>query len=259
MDNFTSVRKPIGLREAVNAIEELCANSVPYENTKITPILVELDAGNGQTTFAKYVAQMMIKHKVRQVVGLTTYLEFTVSTREDQMQMIFGDIARSARGVNNFESVILFDVTALCDCIHEKQTNYFLMRLQEVAKHAVVLLCISPSKVKNAAKRDELKNKLKANIHGLQTVEVNPYTNSELTQMVLAKLDDYGVDIVDEDIFTEKLEQVVAGRTLSFARETEVIAETLVKEASVGRFSAVLDVDGLARAFPNICRKGVVA
>ena len=256
MYNAVSVKKPIGLHEAVHAIEELCANSVPFENSKVDPILIELEAGNGQTTFAKYAAQMVIQHKVRQVVGLTTYLEFTVSTREDQMQAIFGDIARAAKGVNQFESVILFDITALCDCIREKQTGYFLMRLQEITKHAVVILCISPSKAKSKAKLEELRDKLKASIDGLQTVEIEPYSDAELTQMVLAKLDDYGVDIVDVDVFTEKLKRVVADSTLTCAREIETIAEALVKQARVDRFSAVLDVCDLVRAFPNACERG---
>lgn len=256
MAHDTFIKKPIGLHEAVCAIENLCVNCIPYENSKVAPILLELEAGNGQTTFAKYVAQMIIKHKVRQVVGLTTYLEFTVGTRKEQMQMIFGDIAASAKGVNHFESVILFDVTGLCDCLYEEQTTYFLLRLQEIAKYSVVLLCISPSKAKSKAKCEELKSKLQSVLVDLKTVKVDPYTDAELTQMILEKIDDYGVDIVDAERFTERLEQIVAGSPLSYARETEALAEVLVKLACVGRFTATLDVCDLDRAFPNTWKKG---
>lgn len=256
MNDFS---QPLGLHQAVQAIHNLCASSVPYENTRAAPSLIELDAGNGQTTFTKYAARMAIKHKIRQVVGLTTYLEFTVDPKKDQMQMMFGQIAAAAKGVNNYESVISFDITALTECVHEEQTEFFLNRLKEIAKHAIVLLYISPTKVKSAAKHSELKEKLKESIAGLQIVEVDPYTTTELCQMVLKKLDDYGIDIVDTDAFTEKLELVVAESNLSCAKETEAIAEMLVKQASVNRFYAVLDVQGLARAFPNICNKGVVA
>ena len=126
MSNFS---RPMGLECAVQAICNLCANSVPYENTRAAPVLIELDAGNGQTTFTKYAARQIIKHKVRQVVGLTTYLEFTVIPKKDQMQMMFGQIASAAKGVNYYESVTSFDITALTGCVHEEQTEYFLNRL----------------------------------------------------------------------------------------------------------------------------------
>lgn len=253
---MNEIMKPIGLRKAVMVIEELCANCIPYENARVSPMLIELDAGNGQTTFTRYAAQMLIKHKIRQVVGLNTYLEFKVDSRKDRMQVMFGEIDSAAQGVNHFESVIAFDVTELCECIHEEQTDYFLKCLQNVAEHAVVLIYISSAKAKSAAKYGLLVKKLKETITNLQTIEIEPYTNAELAQMVMTKIDDYGIDIEDEEVFNEKLEQAVANCELACARDTAVIAEKLVKQARVNRFSAVLDVSGLGRALPGLCKKG---
>lgn len=249
------VPKPIGLNAAKAVIEELCTNSVPYEHRRIPPMFMELGSGNGQTTFARYAAYMLLKHKVRQIVGLTTFLEYTVDARKDHMQIMFGDIASAAKGVNHFEGVILLDISALCECVREDQTNYFLERIRDVAKHAVVMFCISPAKVRNLNKRNELKEKLETTFSDLRTVEVEPYSNTELARMVLVKLDDYGIDV--EDDVAEKLEQIITVTTLTCARETETMAETLASYAHVNRFSAVLDSYSLEKAFPIIYSKGV--
>ncbi len=249
--------RPFGLRQAVEAVEALCDNCIPYENTKVPPILMGLEAGNGQTTFTKYVAKRVIRHKIRQVVGLTTYLEFAVEGKMDPMQRMFGEIASAAKGVNHFEGVIAFDITELTGCIYEEQTEFFLDRLREIAKYAIILLYISPGKVKSAAKQQELKKKLQETFPNLQAVEVEPYTAAELSRMVLARLDDYGIDIPEEQLFADRLQQVVAGLRLSCAKETEGIAEMLAKQATGDRFCAELSVGDLAKAFPHIVQKGV--
>lgn len=53
MDNIASVRKPIGLSDAVQAIEEMCNNRAAYAHggVRVQPIMLELGAGNGQTVF----------------------------------------------------------------------------------------------------------------------------------------------------------------------------------------------------------------
>ena len=253
---MNKIERPIGLHNAVRVIEDICANCIPYENTRVAPMLIELEAGNGQTTFARYAAQMLIEYKIRQVVGLNTFLEFTVDTRKERIQFMFGEIASAAQGVNNYESVVAMDITALGECVHEEQTDYFLNRIQDISKYAVVLLYLSPSKVKSAAKYNMLKDKLMANINDLQFVKEEPYTVSELTQMVMAKIDDYGIDIADETVFAEKLEQIVANRKLTYARETIAVAEALANQALVSRLTAVLSVACADKAFPDILKKG---
>ncbi|MBR3973507.1 MAG: hypothetical protein IKJ99_06115 [Oscillospiraceae bacterium] len=252
---MNKVHKPIGLESAVREIERLCEYGLPYESSRIDPMLIDLGAGDGQTTFTRYAARMLMKHKIRQIVGLTTYLEFTVTPRKGQMRIMFGDIESAAKGVNHFEGVIAMDVTALCECVREEQTGYFLDCLRDIAKHAVVILYLSPVKSKNQARYAELKEKLQKNLIGLRTIAVEPYTTGELTRMVLAKLDDYGIEL--EGNLNEKLEQVVAESCLSCARDTEAIAETLARHARSDRFSAVLDLEALEKAFPKICSKGV--
>ena len=250
------VVKPIGLHNAVRVIENLCATCIPYENTKISPLLIELDAGNGQTTFTRYATQMLIKHKIRQVVGCKTYLEFEVDSRKDRMQVMFGEIIHETIGVNYYESVIAMDVTVLCECLYEEQTDYFLKRIQKVSEHAVVLLYLSPSKAKYDTKYAGLKKKLEDKIADLQIIEIEPYTMEEFVKMIMCKIDDYGIDVEDEDLLRECIEQIVECRKITCVKEALWIAETIVKQAKFNKFFAVLDVAGIIKSFPEVTVRG---
>lgn len=101
MDNIASVRKPIGLSDAVQAIEEMCNNRAAYAHggVRVQPIMLELGAGNGQTVFLRYVTDMLKAHKIRHFGGLDHYFEFVTDGHFGTAQ---GDVCRYSfcRGIH---------------------------------------------------------------------------------------------------------------------------------------------------------------
>ena len=114
MDNIASVRKPIGLSDAVQAIEEMCNNRAAYAHggVRVQPIMLELGAGNGQTVFLRYVTDMLKAHKIRHFGGLDHYLEFVTDGTLEQLKEMFADI--DMRGLPQKQNARRADKIRLC-------------------------------------------------------------------------------------------------------------------------------------------------
>lgn len=187
MDNIASVRKPIGLSDAVQAIEEMCNNRAAYAHggVRVQPIMLELGAGNGQTVFLRYVTDMLKAHKIRHFGGLDHYLEFVTDGTLEQLKEMFADIRSAAVYTNFYEGVVAIDITALGRVITEKQMRYFLSEILKVAQYATIIFYISPEAARNRKEVDQLVEKvMSAFNYKIQLIEVKPYTHAEFAEMV---------------------------------------------------------------------------
>lgn len=253
MDNIASVRKPIGLSDAVQAIEEMCNNRAAYAHggVRVQPIVLELGAGNGQTVFLRYVTDMLKAHKIRHFGGLDHYLEFVTDGTLEQLKEMFADIRSAAVYTNFYEGVVAIDITALGRVITEKQMRYFLSEILKVAQYATIIFYISPEAARNRKEVDQLVEKvMSAFNYKIQLIEVKPYTHAEFAEMVAYNIDDRGVAIEDDGHFMDAMETIVAYHTPKLAREAEDLAEEIIKRADYSHFVATINTDRLRDAFP---------
>lgn len=255
MEKVASVRKPIGLHEAIKAVEEVCDNAAAYARggVKVQPLMLELGSGNGQTVFAHYVTDMLKTYKIRHFGGLDHYLEFVTDGTLEQLREMFANIQSAAVYTNNYEGVVAIDITALGKVVMEKQMRYFLTEIVKVAKHATVILYISPDAVRNRKEIDLIEEKVLDTFnHKICFIEVKPYTNAELAEMVVCNIDDRGITIEDDGNFMDTLESIVASQPHRVAREVEDLAEEIVKKADYSHFVATINTNRLRNAFPGV-------
>ena len=253
MENIASVRKPIGLSEAIRLIENICSNSAAYARggKRVKPFMMELDAGNGQTVFLRYVTNMLKAHKIRRFGGLDPYLEFVTDGTMEQLHKMFADISTAAGYTIFYEGVVAIDITALGRVSTEKQMHYFLGEILKVAQYATIIFYISPEAARNRKEVDQLVEKvMSAFNYKIQLIEVKPYTHAEFAEMVAYNIDDRGVAIEDDGHFMATMEAIIACHTPKVARETEDLAEEIIKRADYSHFVATINTDRLRDAFP---------
>ena len=253
MNTIASVRKPVGLREAVQAIEELCSNCAAYAHggVRVQPFMLELSSGNGQTVFLRYVTDMLEAHKIRHFGGLDHSLEFVTDGTLEQLQEMFADIRSAAVYTNFYEGVVAIDITALGRVIAEKQMRYFLSEILKVAQHATIIFYISPDVARNRKEVDQLAEKVMSAFNNkIRHIAVKPYTHAEFAEMVVYNIDDRGVAIEDDGHFMDAIETIVACHTPKLARETEDLAEEIIKRADYSHFVATINTGRLRDAFP---------
>ena len=252
--NISSVKQPIGLREAVQAIKDICndAPAYAYGRIRIRPVILRLDKGNGQTTFVRYVADMLNTYKIRRFGVINHYLEYVVDGTTEQLQDMFSSI--SSPYTNYYEGVVAIDITALGRVVSEKQMRIFLREIQKVAQHAMVILFLSPNEARNGGELDLLEKKVVEAFGGHESIQVlhaSPYTCEEYAEMVMRNIDDRGIAIDDNGHFVNAVEAIIDTQKPKTARDAESLAEKIVKHADYTHFVATIDTDRLRTAFPD--------
>lgn len=253
MQNIAPRYKPIGLADAVCAIEEMCnhAAAYAYGNVAAPHYLLELDAGNGQTRFVRYVTEMMKSYRIRRFGGLDSYLEFTTDGSMEQLQKMFSVIGHGVF-TNHYEGIVAVDITALARVVREKQMRCFISEITKAAKYATIIFFVSPRDARNRSDVDSLVKQITdAFGNKLRILPVQPYTNTELAEMVACNIDDRGIVIKDDGRFLDTLEQIIAAHPVKLARETEDLADEIIKHADFSKFVASVDTKGLYAAFPQ--------
>ncbi len=254
MDNFSLIRKPVGLADAVTAIDVICQNSAVYMygGATVPHLLLQLGSGNGQTVFTRYAANKLKIHNIRHFGGLDTYLEFKTDGSMEQLKDMFADIQAAAVYTNFYEGVIAIDVSALGRVIAEKQMRYFLCEISKVAQHATIFFYISPDELRIQKEADALIAKIMdAFKQRIRNIKVNPYTYTDLVEMVVCDIEDRGISIKDYEEFVDALGRIVSISPPKFAKETTEIAEKIIAYADYSSFTATIDSDNLRRAFSH--------
>ena len=89
--NHTKI--PIGLAGAVAAIKKNIDQAHIYHRCGLKPphYIINLDAGNGQTTLTEYIATSYADYGVRHFGGLDMFLEYTLDGSMEQLKKVFAD------------------------------------------------------------------------------------------------------------------------------------------------------------------------
>ena len=108
--NHTKI--PIGLANAVAAIKKNIDQAHIYHRCGLKPphYIINLDAGNGQTTLTEYIATSYADYGVRHFGGLDMFLEYTLDGSMEQLKKVFADIRACAVYTNEYEGVIAMDI-----------------------------------------------------------------------------------------------------------------------------------------------------
>lgn len=106
------ITKPIGLKEACDAIEHICSMAHVYKKCGMRPnhSIVQLDSGSGRTTLLEYMTDMFKQSQVLDFSsGLDDYLEISFDGTLPQLKQAFSVIDSAAVYTNKYSNIIGMD------------------------------------------------------------------------------------------------------------------------------------------------------
>lgn len=242
---------PVGAEEVVSALAEVCANGAAHRHCGIAPphFVINLDAGNGQTTITRYIAETLLKNELRHFGGLDPFLEYRLDGTMPQLKQIFSDISTCAVYTNSFEGVVAIDITALSKYANEAQAEFFLEEIKKVCRTATVILYTGGTPSRGVL---SVIDKLKAAVRNISIIHLDTYTPDELTCIAERLLDEYGVSVDASDEFHSVLREVVALEACQTVRDTMAVTERAVKMADFSGYMPTLSTQQLKSAFTDI-------
>lgn len=250
MKNELSIA-PVGAEEVVSVLAEVCANSDAHKHCGIAPphFVINLDAGNGQTTFTRYISETLSKNEIRHFGGMDPFLEYILDGTMPQLKQIFGDIPTCAVYTNSFEGVVAIDITALSKYANEAQTEFFLEEIKKVCRTATVILYTGGIPSRGVL---SIVDKLKAAVRNISIIHLDTYTPDELALIAERLLDEYGVSVDESDDFHNALREVVTMEACQTVRDTMAVTERAVKMADFSGYMPTLSTEQLKSAFADV-------
>lgn len=242
---------PIGAEEVVSILADICANSAAHKRCGIAPphFVLNLDAGNGQTTITAFISEVLSKNEIRRFGGMDLFLEYTLDGTMSQLKQVFGAIRSCAVYTNSFEGVVAIDITALSRYANDAQTEFFLKEIVRVCLSATVILYTG-----SVASRgmQSIVDRLKAVVRNMYIVHIDAYTTDELAYIAENLLDKYGVCAEDSDEFHNVLREIVTAEACRTVRDIRDIAERAVIEADFSGYMPTLSAEQLKAAFTEV-------
>lgn len=242
---------PVGAEEVVFALAEVCANGTAHKHCSIAPphFVINLDAGNGQTTITKYITETLSRNEIRHFGGMDLFLEYMLDGTMPQLKQVFGDIRTCAVYTNNFEGVVAIDITALSKYANEAQAEFFLEEIKKVCRTATVILYTGGTPSRGVL---SVVDKLKAAVRNVSVIHLDTYTPDELACIAERLLDEYGVSVDVSDEFHNALREVVTLEACRTVKDTMAVTERAVKMADFSGYMPTLSAKQLKSAFTDV-------
>lgn len=228
-----SVKLPVGLAPLVSRVEEICKNAERYRGTELVNpphLLLALDAGEGRTTAASYIARAYQANRVRSFSGLERMLEYELDGTMAGVRAMLTDVQANAVYANHFAGVLAIDPAALAAHLPEAQTALFLRKLPELGRDATLVLFVPAEQSRNLA---QLTQKIRSALPDLEAIECSAYTERELAEITGRVLEDGGVELAPETLL-----QAVRNARGKTAKDAERLARTLAQRAALSAGAA---------------------
>ena len=242
------VPRPVGLTEACQAVEAVCANARLYRMgcKKPANLILPLDPGNGRTTLTEFVTDMYKTHNILGFTsGLDDYVEVTVDgSSTDKIARSFASFQAAAIYENEYRNVAAVDISDVAKYLTGPQLPAFLREAEKLCQTACVLFFVSGDPTPN---EEKLVDKLVSHIgqRNIRYIPLSPYTCQDICELTIRSLGDRGISLEEEDSFREGLTALVEKLGLSTARDALDLAEDMLPYAEFLPFSAILTQDAL--------------
>lgn len=94
---------------------------------------------------AKEIAEYLYQNKYRTFTGLDKYLYYKLSGSLEQMIGIFEKIDNSAVYTNEYEGIVIIDISALSKYPNEYQVDYLKSRLTLLCQNTTIIISYNPN------------------------------------------------------------------------------------------------------------------
>lgn len=217
----------IGLEDLAARVNDICAHAEMFRRGGLTPdhFIVNLDAGNGQTTVAAFVSEMFSAHHIRPFGGLDMFLEYRLDGTMEQLRDVLADIRACAVYTNDYEGVIAMDVAGLAARVGEAQTALFLEQIAAIGEHATFVFFVPSVIRQNTA---ALIKKICAALKNVEVIHAKPYTCEHLAGILKKMLAESGIALEGGDM-DECLAQIVRDADALSVPDIRQLARSLVR------------------------------
>jgi hypothetical protein len=258
--NSINVIQPIGLEPMINLIQAACKQAKIYNRCgeKPGPFIINLDAGNGQTTLTTYAAEMFYNAGIRPRNGREIFLEFTLEGTMSQLKTVIGEIKANAEyGNGYYDGLIGIDIAKLDSHLNEAQTALFCEVFEEISRQATLLLYVPSSVSKNTA---FLISRLRASFgEKLQIVNLSPYTKENMADIVRRIIEDTGTELEQDDDNDRSILSAVENMGVKSVKDAKVLTKQLLSCADFERTPARLSAYAIFQMLDSIVtRTGVI-
>ena len=242
---------PVGTEEVFSVLDEVCANSAAHKHCGIAPphFVINLDAGNGQTTITRFITETLLKNDIRHFGGMDPFIEYTLDGTMSQLKQVFCDIHTCAVYTNSYEGVVAIDITALSKYANEAQAELFLEEIKKVSQTATMILYTGGNPSRGVVSIIE---KLKTTVRNVSIIYLDTYTPDELACIAERLLDEYGVSVDVSDEFHNALREIVTLEACQTVKDTMAVTEKAVKMADFTSYMPTLSTQQLKSAFTDV-------
>lgn len=237
--------KIIGFQYLEEALDDLVSHADTYVKggVKLPHFILNISKGNGQTYIANYIKSVLFENGLRKFTGLDTILEYRLDGSLKNIQRMFEDISGNAVYSNEYEGVVVIDVSALHAYVNEHQVDYFIENIAEVGQHATVIIYYDNS----LGKRMKILKDRIAEVLGNNIEVCKPkYDVEDYTSIIIQNMKERGVIFKHEQDLFFSIGYIIPSMPIENAKDAVAFADELMFFAKyVGLFPVIdaIDVD----------------
>ena len=249
------IERPIGLTSLCEEVERVCQEAEAYRHgARLRHLIIQMDRGNGRTTFLEYLTDMFKKHKI---------LDFTCS-REDYLELeldasspsevtnMFSEIEDAAVYANEYSNVVGIDVSDMARHIGTLQYRIFIAGVKKLCKTAFVVFYISSSPTGDEKKLVE--GIITAvGIDRVKRMKAEPYSGEEICELIEKMLTEHDILIRDDTRVMDALKNLAFIASLRTVQDAEDMTDVLIHAAD---YSGPVPSIGADTVFPLVMEWG---
>ncbi len=229
----------IGLKELKQQLGMMMDNIEAYRigAVKIPNFALNISRGNGQSTVAEYITDLLHKNKLRMFCGLDALLEYRLDGSLKQLKRVFEDIKGNAVYTNDFQGCIAIDVSSLSEYANEYQVDYFIEKIVEVSESATIIIFYDDSL---GIHMEQVKNRVVASLGSC--LDITSYFNtSDLTDIVTSIIIDRGINLEINEKMRCLLKSIIESTNVTSVQQAIALSDNLVLYADYSSFVPRLD------------------
>lgn len=222
------IKSLIGLDDIVAFVKKTCNSSEVYRRYNLRPsnLLIQLDAGNGQTTICKFIADNYAKSQVRSFKSIDLFLEYTLDGSLRQLENMFRDINAHAIYSNEYEGIVSIDISNLAEHLNEAQISYFFTNVKKTAKNSTLIFFV-PSKTTKSMKC--LVDQLRASVGDFKMFSAKVYTADELASIAASHIEDMDITFENKKAVQLMVKKDIQEKKITTARVACEMAQYYLK------------------------------
>lgn len=240
--------KIVGLESLKEEMQNIVKMEKVYQKggLKIPHFIINMSKNNGQSSVADYIATVLKTHKLRKFCALDMLLEYRLDGTMKDLKQMFEDISANAVYTNDYEGVISIDVSALAEVVNEIQIDYFLKHIQDVARHATMIIFYDAE----LGKRVEIvKNKICTVLDYCIQIQIHSYSEQEYAKIIVQRMKDLGIEIQRENELEEILCFIVKDKNVSNIKDALAVTDNLIYCADYNSEVPKIDIGKVKKCF----------